>query len=312
MSENFELLSIIKNVLGDYEIKSKGNIAIYCPFCNHRKKKLEIQMVVDEKGRNPWHCWVCDKKGTTIRSLFKKVSAPKEKIDKLNAIIVPLKQDKKMSTDEFILQIPAEFKPLTNISKKNIVGRNAKYYLLSRGYTEEDILKYNIGYCDEGKYSNRVIIPSYDKDGKLNYFVARSFIQDNDRKYDNPPVSRDVVPFELFINWEAPIIICEGVFDMMSIKRNAVPLLGKTITKGLLDKLLSSKVKKIYIALDRDAMKKSLDYAQMLMENGKKVYLVDLPEKDPSDMGFEAFTSMIQKCKSLTPSELLMKKINLA
>ncbi len=177
---------------------------------------------------------------------------------------------------------------------------------------KEDILKFNIGYCDDGKYKNRVIIPSYDKDGKLNYFIARSFIQDIDRKYDNPPVSRDIIPFELFVNWEAPIILCEGVFDMMSIKRNAVPLLGKTITKGLLDKLLASKVKKIYIALDRDALKKSLDYAQMLMENGKKVYLVDLPGKDPSEMGFKAFTDLVQKCKALTPSELLMRKINLA
>ena len=39
----------------------------------------------------------------------------------------------------------------------------------------DDILKHNIGYCDEGKYSNRIIIPSYDSDGQLNFFVGRDF-----------------------------------------------------------------------------------------------------------------------------------------
>ncbi len=37
------------------------------------------------------------------------------------------------------------------------------------------------------------------------------------------------IPFEIFINWNSPIIRCEGMFDAISIKRNAIPLLGKNI-----------------------------------------------------------------------------------
>ncbi len=39
----------------------------------------------------------------------------------------------------------------------------------------EDIIKYNIGFCNEGPYGGRVIIPSYDDNGKLNYFIARDY-----------------------------------------------------------------------------------------------------------------------------------------
>jgi hypothetical protein len=81
-----------------------------------------------------------------------------------------------------------------------------------------------------------IIIPSYDANGKLNYFTARSFEKDPYTKYRNPETSRDIIPFELFINWDLPIILCEGPFDAMAIKRNAIPLFGKNIQSILNEK----------------------------------------------------------------------------
>jgi len=100
-----------------------------------------------------------------------------------------------------------------------------------------------------------IIIPSYDANGTLNYFTARSFEKEPFRKYKNPSVSRDIVPFEMFINWSSPLVLCEGPFDAIAIKRNAIPLLGKNIQSSLMKKIVSSKVEKIYIALDSDAIK---------------------------------------------------------
>ena len=74
-----------------------------------------------------------------------------------------------------------------------------------------------------------VIIPSYDENGELNYFISRSFEKDAFIKYRNPDCSRDIIAFELFINWSSPLILCEGAFDALAIKRNAIPLLGKNI-----------------------------------------------------------------------------------
>jgi DNA primase len=156
-----------------------------------------------------------------------------------------------------------------------------------------------------------IIIPSYNDTGKLNYFTARSFEKDPYVKYRNPEASRDIIPFEMFINWDLPIILCEGPFDAIAIKRNAIPLFGKNIQPELMKKLVTSKVQKIYIALDNDAIKKALEFCETLMNEGKEVYLVELDGKDPSELGFEHFTELIQNTIPLTNYKLMEKKLQL-
>jgi DNA primase len=115
----------------------------------------------------------------------------------------------------------------------------------------------------------------------------------------------------LFINWDLPIILCEGPFDAMAIKRNAVPLFGKNIQSSLMKKLVESKVQKIYIALDNDAVKQALKFCEQLLDVGKEVYLVELQGKDPSEMGFEHFTKLIQNTTPLTQYKLMEKKLSI-
>jgi DNA primase len=217
----------------------------------------------------------------------------------------------KQITVEEKVELPKEFKSLLNISQLNIIGRHALSYLKSRNILEEDIIKYNMGYCDSGPYANMIVIPSYDSNGNLNYFTSRSFKKDSFTKYKNPSVSRDIIPFELYINWDLPIILCEGPFDAIAIKRNTIPLLGKNIQSSLMKKLVKSSVDKIYIALDKDAQKQALSFCEKLMSEGKEVYLVDMQDKDPSEMGFENFTHLIQDTYPLTFSSLLGKKLTL-
>jgi DNA primase len=155
-----------------------------------------------------------------------------------------------------------------------------------------------------------IIIPSYDANCNLNYFVSRSFKKDDFIKYRNPDTSRDIIPFEIFINWDLPIILCEGVFDAFAIKRNVIPLLGKNIQNKLMKKLISSNVKKIYIALDKDAQKQSLNICEQFMNEDKEVYLVDLDDKDPSDTGFEQMLNKLYTTPQLTFSNLIKKKLS--
>jgi hypothetical protein len=68
---------------------------------------------------------------------------------------------------------------------------------------------------------------------------------------------------------------------------------------------------KIYIALDRDAMKQALRFCEMLLAEGKEVYLVDLQDKDPSEMGFKNFTKLIQNTVPLTYYDLMERKLAL-
>ena len=305
---NQSLIALTNTVLGTGKSTARGNYAYHCPLCKHHKPKLEINFTENPKGENPWHCWVCDKKGKKIYQLFKAVEATPEIMGELNAIVKYTGPNTQIQV-EHKLELPKEFKLLNNIHPSDITARHAAAYLKSRGITEDDILKYGIGYCEKGRYVNMVIIPSYDAKGNLNYFTGRSFEKEPNVKYRNPSVSRDIIPFELFINWELPLILCEGPFDAIAIKRNVIPLLGKNIQSNLMKKIVMSSVEKIYIALDRDAQKQALDFCERLMNEGKEVYLVDMKDKDPSEMGFANFTNLIQETYPLTFSGLLEKKL---
>ena len=207
------------------------------------------------------------------------------------------------------ISLPKEYKSLLDTSSNSIIRKHALVYLKKRGITEYDIVKYNIGYCETGPYRNRIIIPSYDKNGVLNYFTGRTFEPENPIKYKNPQISRDIIPFELFINWNLPLILCEGPLDAVAIKRNAIPLLGKTIQPNIMKKIVTSSVKKIYIALDKDAINQALNFCEQLLNEGKEIYLVETGYKDPSELGFEQFTKLIQKTYNLTFSDLFEKKL---
>jgi len=310
--DNTALLFLIESVLGKGQSTSKGNFAFKCPFCTHHKNKMEINLRTTSKRENFWHCWVCGAKGKTLLSLFKKIKAPQGKINELNILIVPAKKDNHTSD---ILEFPKEFISLSNTIEDKIAQIEAKHaikFLKKRGITQDDIIKYNIGFCKEGKYEGRVIIPSYDEDKKLNYFIARDYKDASPQKYKNPPASaKDVIGFELYINWDAPIILVEGIFDALTIKRNVIPLFGKVIHGKLMEKLVKSSVNRIYIALDADARRDALKQAEMLMSYGKEIYLVEMEGKDANEIGFKNFLNTLEQTIPLNLQSLIEKKLQL-
>ena len=303
------LVNLVDTVIGSGKRTSRGNKAYHCPFCNHHKPKLEINFTENKKGHNPWHCWVCGKKGKTIRGLFKQIKASSHYFIELSKLVKTGSEVKETVVINDNITLPKEFKKI--IGNKDIIAQKAYSYLRSRNITKNDILKYNLGYCDFGKYKNMIIIPSYDGNGKLNYFTSRSFDKNAFIKYRNPDYSRNIIPFELFINWNSPLVLCEGPFDAMAIKRNSIPLLGKNIQSNLLKKIAESTVEKIYIALDTDAMKQALKHCEYLLNQGKEVYLVELEGKDPSEIGFYYFTKLIQNTLPLDSYSLMEKKFSL-
>ncbi len=304
---NHILVTLVDSVLGQGKKTSNGNYAYHCPFCHHHKPKLEINFTENTQGHNPWHCWVCNTRGKTIVGLFKKTEASPEKIAEAKSY-VKSGYEVEETVVKNTLKLPEEFTPLYPIPS-GISAKHALFYLKKRNITTEDIIKYNIGYCEFGEYANMIVIPSYNANGELNFFVGRSFEKESFRKYKNPSVSKDIIPFELFINWESPIVLCEGPFDAMAIKRNAIPLLGKHIQNNLMKKIVTSKVEQIYIALDKDAQKDALDFCEVFMNEGKEVHLIDMEDKDPSEMGFKSFLNLLHKSTPLTLSGLLSRKL---
>ena len=302
------LLGTIENILGKSNKRARDNYAFHCPFCNHRKPKLEINMATNEEGHNPWECWVCQTRGRTIRSLLYQLKTPKEQAAEI------LKYLPKGVQIEYkglsIIELPKEFQPLYAASTTSVVANMVRKYLYDRGLTDNDFIKYGIGYATTGDFGGRVIIPSYSESNQLNFFVARTY-DGNYFKYKNPEASKDIIFFENLINWSQPIILCEGVFDAIAIKRNAIPILGKSISTSLYKKIITSKTQDIYVALDSDARDRALQIAEKFLNEGKNVFLIELPDKDPSEMGFESFTKLVQQAKELDLSSLMLNKLDL-
>lgn len=306
MTENIIVLGYLENILGKSKKKARENYAFTCPKCNHRKPKLEINLHTNEKGENPFECWVCGFRGRTIKSLLKQLQIPSSQAIEILRYIkkgeeVDYRPDK-------ILELPKEFQPLSKASTESVIARKIKKYLYERGLTDYDFIKYGIGYATSGEYGGRIIIPSYSSSNSLNYFIARSY-ESSYNKYKNPETEKDIIFFENLINWNQPIILCEGVFDALAIKRNAIPILGKGISKSLMKRILSGDLQDIYIALDKDAFKKALEYTEKFLSMGKRVYLIDLEDKDPSDMGFLKFTQHVQQAEEVTLGKLLQYKL---
>ena len=306
MSSNI-LLGFIENVLGKSHKRARENYAFNCPKCNHHKPKLEVNLHTDENGQNPFECWVCGFKGRTIKSLLKQLQVPAEQAYEILKYV--RKGDEVGYAPTSTVELPKEFQSLYEATTTSIIANKVRSYLYKRGFTDRDFLKYNIGYCTSGQYTGRIIIPSYGENNQLNFFVARTF-EDAYHKYRNPECSKDIIGFENLINWSQPIILVEGVFDAIAVKRNAVPILGKSLSKALIRKIVSSTVEDIYIALDRDALKKALQYVEQFLNMGKKVYLVDMQDKDPSEMGFVNFTHHVQQAEEMDLGKLLRYKLS--
>ena len=277
---NLKLLQLLESILGKGKSTSGDNIAFFSPFVSHYKPKLEINIKTTSAGENHWHCWISDKKGRSIASLFKQLNLPKEYI------------------------------PLWN--KKNTPDyRNAIHYLTQRDVSIFDILKYRIGYCEAGEYSGKIIIPSYDADGQLNYFVSRAFYRADKFKHKNPKISKDIIGFDLTINWAEPIVLCEGAFDAIAVKRNAIPLFGKIIQPALQKKIIEKRVRDIYICLDADALRNALQFAERFMSEGLNVYFIELQAEDASELGFNKITEIIQNTTVLTFEHVMELRMGL-
>ena len=303
-----KIINLLNRVIGNHgrRLKKSNEYMYWSPFISHHKPKLQINTQTQK-----WHCWVSNQGGHNLFQLFKKLKASKEHFDELVEIVgnsksLSSKFDK--VKDKKIVRLPNEFKALWK-KGSSIIKRHTMVYLQNRGIGMTDIIRYGIGYCEEGVYANRIIIPSYSSDGELNYFVGRD-IYEGGFKYKNPPVSKDVIGFDLFINWDEPIILCEGVFDAIAIRRNAIPLFGKTIPKSLMKKIYEKQTKQIYILLDSDAISDSIKMTDNLMKNGINVYYVNLSEEDPSDMGFKKVINLIKKTKQTSFSDLMRMRLN--
>jgi DNA primase len=310
-----KLLALVNEVLSQTsKLRKGGSQATYfCPFCNHWKRKLEVNLDFGQ-----WHCWVCHARGSYLGSLLSRVNAPQRYRDRLFEITkdnrIYRKSHTKEKDEELVL--PEEFLSLAKpplldarYPDKIMTYRNALGYLKKRGIEMDDICRYNIGYCEAGEYKDCVVIPSYDPEGKLNFFSSRYIYPHKWLKYKNAPFSKNIIGFGLFINFDEPVTLVEGAFDAIATRINAVPLFGTLIPAKLKEALVIHKTPRVNLALDADAMKEATNAVQELWRWGISVHLVKLTKKDPSELGFGPVHDLIENSRQFEFEDLIRNRL---
>jgi DNA primase len=205
------------------------------------------------------------------------------------------------------LDLPEEFISLAGAVPAT--GVYAHKYLYSRGITKADILKWKIGYCFGGEYRNRIIIPSFNDDGDVSYFIARSYNGDS-YKYKNPRTSKNIVFNELYIDWNEDLTIVEGVFDAI-IAGNSVPILGSTLRSDsdLIRKIVYNDTP-VYVALDPDAREKENKIIETLLKYDVELYKIDVSDhEDVGTMPKETFRERKQKARFIDRDNYLLMNL---
>jgi DNA primase len=253
--------NILEDFLGDAYAHNRdtGQMEFDCPACaldkglmgGDGKHNLAINI-----SQGVFKCWVCrfsNRMQGGIPKLIKKYGTKKQLQQYL--LLKPLV--KYENEEEVVVQadlkFPEGFKKFSTTNPNKYKYREALKYLTNRGIGMDIITEYDIGYTTDGRFFNRIIIPSYDSFGDLNYFIARSFDFKTKPKYLNPDAEKKENVFNEFkINFDATIYLVEGVFDHIVIP-NSIPLLGKFIPDKLKALLYDKAKANIVIVLDDDA-----------------------------------------------------------
>tara|TARA_R110001592_G_scaffold138636_1_gene358074 strand:+ start:2016 stop:2972 length:957 start_codon:yes stop_codon:yes gene_type:complete len=255
------LSDILKQFLNEpYEHNEEtGQMSFDCPACSEDKGLScgdgKHKLAINYK-KNKFQCWVCKFDNNmygSVPTLIKRYG--NKRILKEYEIVKPSTYGSSGVTKHIKqqLELPKGFKKILESNYQDYNYGTAYRYLRGRGIDDKLLNDYNIGYTTVGKYQNRIIIPSYDELGDLNYFISRSWLKSKKPKYLNPDTPKQEFIFnEQSINWDGTIYLVEGVFDHIVIP-NSIPLLGKIMYPKLKNALFNNAKSDIVILLDDDA-----------------------------------------------------------
>ncbi len=154
------------------------------------------------------------------------------------------------------ISLPESYTALVNC-RDSFVGKRAYTYLLGRGLTELDILRHKIGICTTGDYAGRIIFPSFDAEGNLNFYTGRAY----NGHYLNAVVphgyKNSIILNEINIDWSLPLVITEGFVDVFKSIPNTVPLFNSFLhDESLLFEKVVERAVEVVLGFDQDAWKK--------------------------------------------------------
>lgn len=320
-----------------------------CPFCNRPKMYIVTDSLSDKAGM--YHCFHCDRSGglvsliayldntnrssavATAGALLGGVSlvysntdsslglTPEERILAVLSMNAPLRHSHSHTKDDIAeLTVPKLAPPELPIGlrylSQDLDKEEAKpfvRYLLKRGFTIADILRYNIGYIVAGgTYSakgnlvtiqNHVVFFCYDKQGNYQYWNTRAIDKQTPKSINAPELKEHYGKGKVVYNlYEAvkkrDIVLTEGVPDALTLGQSGIATYGKGVTDVQLKLILDNvhKDQNIYVMLDMDAYPKLLEVAEKIAKYHKNTYMVYNPTRqDANSLGRNKAWQVIHK-----------------
>lgn len=221
--------------------KKKRKFGVYHCFKTDQKGSLvKLVQIVDHCDREDALSTLAGR--STIRDLEKK-------LEEFFADEEPQAPPEPPKSD---LVLPLECELISNLGTNNWWYKKAEEYLSNRKLPIDGLY-----ICTDGRYKSRIIIPYYDKQGRLIYFNGRT-IGRSKCKYLGPPkeigVGKEDVVF-MAGQWPKAgetVYLCEGEFNALSLKTcelNAAACGGKNMSDK---QALMLSDYKIVLCLDRD------------------------------------------------------------
>lgn len=301
----------------NYTLSKDGiNLSIPCPFCNDSNKNKRKMVIHLEKCF--YHCWVCDKKGSNVSYLMFKVSPT------IGEIAKNVFKSSRKTLNLFEEEIEEKLEPIYlpesfrffledfNLSDPDV--RDVFNYAKKRGINKHKLFMLRAGYSLSNDLRRYLILPSYDKNGDLNFYVSRNIDADttNSFKYKNANVSKNKIIFnEINIDWNIPLTLVEGPLDLLKTNDNATCLLGSALNEEMLlfQEIVRNKTK-INLALDSDVYNKTIKIAKLLSQYDIDVDILDTRgAEDVGDMSFDKFNEILKNSSKYKEEDSLLSKI---
>jgi hypothetical protein len=306
-----------ESIFGRGRLSGNGiNFDVKCPICapiDASKKKLSIRTVDDAN-----HCWVCGWKARSLLPLLKKFGTQ----DKINIYksLLGIKDNNDLITAETEVEevkkikLPEDFCLLALGNSSDYDVKAHWRYIHSRGLEEKDAWYFKFGFSNNPRWKRRVLMPSFDCNGKLNYFAARAVDAFRKPKYDNPDIDKNSIIFnEISIDWTKRLILCEGPFDLVKCPENSTAMLGSDLDERheLFNKILLHNTP-IALAMDSDMWHTKIPkLVKKLQEYDIDVIVVDVrPWGDPGSMTKIQFSQALSDARALTWGDLFSSKLN--
>lgn len=268
-----------------------------CPWCG---RYGGFYVNVDPEGRGPFVCFKCNTRSKSIVDLvayvediephearaliarstieFRRKETTTSLLERVHALRTVVDLDSlDLLREETSTELPQEFIPVWDGKRWRV-----PVYMTERGFTREVQARWGVGFCERGRYQQRVIIPMRCPNGRS--FTARDVTGEQEPKYLNP---KGIDHRRLVFGWDlvpmtSDFTMVEGPLDTMKLDQHGIPAFGvggKVLHMEQLNMLFTRPANvEVTVMLDPEAALEAMNVAAQLVVHFTNVRLAQLPD----------------------------------